>query len=821
VRALAGDRVARELLSGARVVPAVGEGDRYWVHPERAFRPDDAEPPQKIVVAAPLELGRVTGDPWADWELSVSGARMQRALPAIAGPAGAVQLAGAPVEPPGGTILGSEAVEPVRLAAPERPDAPVALRTPFDPLPRCGAIPITSLQALQIGLERTAAVGAYRFPLVRPGSAPDAVEPRTALGPDAGDGRSGSVPFAGAVGATGQTEKLVLSMPFPNRGELHVGQDLTAALDTLLAAPLAPVRPAVPAPLVAPQSRAVVFSTADSVDEAPRAGSLRLRGPDRAPPTPDSYGKVHGEALQAARRAIVTLDLPAVQPLLGGDPSISGLPFLLRRAVAQSEDWTLAAGLPAGVRELAVRAPFAADLDLHAEPVRRAPTPGEEEILIPLPLWAQMGRGALGETDRIMAAPLAPAGYAPPLGAYHLVAPGGGPIDLSGSAAPDAPIVEVSGPTSLRVAPQPSGPVTATTLGGRYFLAKVPLDPSGSPATARGRIRIGEPLQGSDLPALVSAARELRAAEAQPQAELPAPAPAQATGGIGTDWPTAIKPVQLPRASRAAPVPSEPRFISGLPPGMWSGQRPVSTADDRLWTYGFTHRNQPQSVGGVQLSALSRPVYPQLPIALRFRFAAAPLWWSGGARDATHELDEASTPSGALRAGLSAGNTAAALWRSILVAGAPQDAVVSTMDAGRDASAQAMSSVSRRLAAMPAQPAVSAAPAYIAMSRSGAAGAVPATAAARAQEQSVEMSIVAALPPAPPPLESMSSATRGAEAPHARGRAQPQQDAQGHPKESEDAVSHSKIEGSVDAIAQRIYHRIRRRIQSDRERFGG
>jgi len=34
-------------------------------------------------------------------------------------------------------------------------------------------------------------------------------------------------------------------------------------------------------------------------------------------------------------------------------------------------------------------------------------------------------------------------------------------------------------------------------------------------------------------------------------------------------------------------------------------------------------------------------------------------------------------------------------------------------------------------------------------------------------------------------------------------------------------VSHSKIEGSVDAIAQRIYHRIRRRIQSDRERFGG
>jgi hypothetical protein len=85
----------------------------------------------------------------------------------------------------------------------------------------------------------------------------------------------------------------------------------------------------------------------------------------------------------------------------------------------------------------------------------------------------------------------------------------------------------------------------------------------------------------------------------------------------------------------------------------------------------------------------------------------------------------------------------------------------------------------------------------------------------------VEMSIVAAIPPAPPPLESMSSAPRGGDAPHARGRAPAQHAAHGQHKEAEDAVSHSKIEGSVDAIAQRIYHRIRQRIQSDRERFGG
>ncbi len=82
------------------------------------------------------------------------------------------------------------------------------------------------------------------------------------------------------------------------------------------------------------------------------------------------------------------------------------------------------------------------------------------------------------------------------------------------------------------------------------------------------------------------------------------------------------------------------------------------------------------------------------------------------------------------------------------------------------------------------------------------------------------MSIVAAIPPAPPPLESMGSGMTGGDAPHARGKGHGHHPHQEH-KENADAVSHSKIEGSVDAIAQRIYHRIRRRIQSDRERFGG
>jgi len=229
----------------------------------------------------------------------------------------------------------------------------------------------------------------------------------------------------------------------------------------------------------------------------------------------------------------------------------------------------------------------------------------------------------------------------------------------------------------------------------------------------------------------------------------------------------------------------------------------------------------------VVLSGLSRPAYPQLPIALRFRYVGAPLWWSTGARHAPFESDgETPTASGAMVLGLQAANSAASIWRSILVASAVHEDVTGGMDSGLDRSADAMSSV-RQLDAPPAPVVVASpdpsgsAPAYIAMSSSGRAGPISGTAAARARAQAVEMSIVAAIPPAPPPLESMSSATRGAGAPHARGRGTGDHALQGQAKDTDDVVSHSKIEGSVDAIAQRIYHRIRRRIQSDRERFGG
>jgi hypothetical protein len=150
------------------------------------------------------------------------------------------------------------------------------------------------------------------------------------------------------------------------------------------------------------------------------------------------------------------------------------------------------------------------------------------------------------------------------------------------------------------------------------------------------------------------------------------------------------------------------------------------------------------------------------------------------------------------------------------------------MDGGWDSHAAQMGSLGSRMEAMAGAAIVGGGAAgalagkgsetvYVAMNGSGGAGTVRGSDVQRARAQALEMSIVAAIPPAPPPLEASGSGG-GADAPHARHRGHGKHDEH---KEAADAVSHSKIEGSVDAVAQRIYHRIRRRIQSDRERFGG
>jgi hypothetical protein len=207
-------------------------------------------------------------------------------------------------------------------------------------------------------------------------------------------------------------------------------------------------------------------------------------------------------------------------------------------------------------------------------------------------------------------------------------------------------------------------------------------------------------------------------------------------------------------------------------------------------------------VGGVDLSGLARPIYPSLPTALRFRYAGAPLWWSG-------KTVSQKEPARALRGSFGMSSSAAALWRSIFAASpgweeqGGDDNLRGRVDGLSDRTLVSGASGGEEKRAL------------VAMARSGAAGAAT---AARALASSVEMSIVAAIPPSPPPVASTSHALEPVHprhAPHsqaAQGRRDP---------EDAESTSRSKIEGSVDAIAQRIYHRIRRRIENDRERFGG
>src|SRR5205085_7611310 len=97
--------------------------------------------------------------------------------------------------------------------------------------------------------------------------------------------------------------------------------------------------------------------------------------------------------------------------------------------------------------------------------------PGEEEIVIPMPLWAQMGRGRISHTDQIMASPLARSGYSPPMGVYRLVVPGGGPVDMTGGAPDGTPgILDLVGPTGLELVVRGGqAPVLASSLGGRQL----------------------------------------------------------------------------------------------------------------------------------------------------------------------------------------------------------------------------------------------------------------------------------------------------------------------------------------------------------------
>lgn len=1122
IRILGDAELAHAIAAGAMVVPGrtaevrapAGSTDGFWIQPEAAFAPTAGQRERALSIASdggangelvqgaageaaqPLQLGEITGDPWADWALTggsdgspgavlAARGRARQFLAAVdrnvgddavvSAPSGSnkgrvLQLNGAPVvafRSADGAVLVRTNAGPIRLAALDREDVSVSddagpsdtqsqrptYRRGAQLAQRSGALPATALAALQLALERTASAGGYKLPFVSLASAPDAIEAGLAARLPADDTRRSRVRLAGDTvftqGAGGQVAQMVLSMPFPNSGEVHVGGDLSEALQSYLAMPVVPAQAAVssgfsPAVIGQPEG----FSGGGAALAGPGAvrgaGSLvlRVRGGStarfvagnggRSTFGSDDFPALHGVATQRAGDALVTLNLPSVRPLLSGGASVSGLPVLLQTALDQGGDWTPGPGssMPAGVRRFALQGPFdLPELVTGSAPSGepsgprelRALNPGEDEIVIPMPLWARMGRGALSSTNQLMASPLAPRGYAPPLGNYQLVAPRNGAIDATFGAPAGTPgVIEIAGPTGLQLAAGPDRDLAAHSLGGRHLIGKVAVDDGESVVGRRGRMRIGAPLDPSVVAGRLQAAQPAPSASAaEPGSDVSPPAampsrPAQASfstlsdpsgswingsfvsdgsvslsgggsrpmasalqaslklsgdvsarlmpgrpggslgsfaggsaggagsidggasfasraaaaargqgvpslggspalvsgagsdagfagfnpqaggnfaaGSQGADAAAASSAQAAVRQTRVASAAAQGQFATGagsssaggnaatssaadarssgdagLSPGSWSGAR-AGDPGYQTWSYSSSRASSSGSItsGGVNLSSLSRPNYPSLPTSLRFRYVGAPLWWSGStgsiggggplassaAGAAGDEFqDESAAPTRALRAGVRAANSAAAIWRSIFVSGAgpaqPQGSGAAAaregspetadatggMDGDWESQAARMGALGSRMdalagAAMVTGGAGSAAAAsgkgaetvYVAMNGTGAAGAVRSSEVQKARAQALQMSIVAAIPPAPPALESMGSGG-GADAPHARSRAHGHQ---GHEhKEHGDAVSNSKIEGSVDAVAQRIYHRIRRRIQSDRERFGG
>ena len=304
-------------------------------------------------------------------------------------------------------------------------------------------------------------------------------------------------------------------------------------------------------------------------------------------------------------------------------------------------------------------------------------------------------------------------------------------------------------------------------------------------------------------------------------------------------------PIQPPREPLLVPanVPGAVALSSWQPyAGDWApGERWAGTDRDATraaWTYaGAELRPVSRSIEGAALQRTPEPARGSFPTGLRFRYVSAPLWWSSSLRSpppvaaAQPRITDAQR---SLGSALKASNLAGSLWRSILSASGNEIDPSSGMDRRHDEPARELSGVARRLdvlaqrglvgkaAAPDVSPPVARGPetVYVAIDEQGRAGPVvpDQLKKIRSLAQTVDMRVVAALPPTPPPLESMS-AMRGipdAEVPRAR---HPQ--ARAEEDKAEGAVSYSKIEGSVEAVAQRIYHRVRRRLASDRERFGG
>jgi hypothetical protein len=782
VRLLRGSELRRALAHGGWVARAPGTGGRFWVQPEGDFRPGSIEQ----LLPLPPPPGLLSGSPPVDW-VWVEPREAGQAAPQepLGLPGGEPVIAAVPqgVTTPGAPLLASAAANAMVSGGSVIVDPGLgAHRLPFGlpaVAPRTGALPRTTLSSLHFALERTGAAAAFRIPPARIALAGEHQAPEHL-----------DLPSPARPEIAGQVARLVHSLPFPDEGGLHVGPDLGHALQVFLAAPVAPALAAaerrelqlaelsqewVAAGRPAPAARG------EWVPTLPNPGAIA--SPERWVPTLPGTG----EAPRGEPRAAVSGELAEAEKgapsLLSRAAALSGLPLLLLRALRRGGEWVPGPGapLPAAVHAVELELPLVDEPEL-ARPSRRPLNPGEEEIVIPQPLWARMDRRPAQE-ELELSLPL-PAWSTPSVF--------------------DGVVRERS--IDLPLPPPASGFVAPETV-----LSEAKLPPIGRSSVVR-ELTHAPPLD-LPLPATAGfAVREIEEVVARPARERP-PDPAERHVVFGSE---------RTRAGLSAAVPA------GAPEEIGAWRR----SDDG-----------PEEMPGDAALGLSRTVRSASPSVLRFRYPGAPLWWSSAtpaAELSVTSVVETFTPwrsplasTVEFHSGERVESTSAALWRSIFVV--TPEAARSIAESWSLDQAEPPSGLSRHVealagpaalgpaalvrAAQPAREAVSG-PVYVAMTGQGLPG-LTGSPAARAKAEAVEMDIVEAVPPPPPAIESMGGAGRAIEPPGTRARSAPAESASAAGDAATDSVSTSKLEGSVDAIAQRIYHRIRRRIESDRERFGG
>lgn len=218
---------------------------------------------------------------------------------------------------------------------------------------------------------------------------------------------------------------------------------------------------------------------------------------------------------------------------------------------------------------------------------------------------------------------------------------------------------------------------------------------------------------------------------------------------------------------------------------------------------------------------------------LRFKWPALSRWWQHEARSERHQggafvarhgdqdspsfVADSSAAAGAPARG-QAGSSAYVAARAGARSAGSEGSAGTMAGATGEALGSAGSSVTTLQAGAPAWETVGAGePVYVAVSDGGQASVVTPRTAGRVKRPgagatSLDMTVVAAITPQAPSLDDMASAgsrpyLKGKKDAPAKGAAQ-----------KTDSLS---LQGTVDSLAQRIYHRLKRRLQSDRERFGG